>query len=692
VDAAYGLGLVQAHDRGVQMELGRLASQGRLAEHLTPSEGLIAFDVALRRYDLVRFARVHAEQMEENSWREAMAFCRGVSDQFRNQPPVEFALLGYEPEPWTPADCLALAKLAAIIDLDETQGWMRKLIVQMVQHGVSVEMLKEVFVYMTERPDETYLHALRQVKMPVPQVPATAAWRMVPRLRTSSHWMIAGERTASGRPILAGSPELDSARLPAIWQEVLVRVGDFYCMGVYMPGLPVPALGRTNHLAWSATYACMDVMGYFLEEVRGGQYRRGEEWLPFTLREERIAVKGGEARTVRFYENEHGILDGSPDEDGFHLALAMSMRDSGAAVLSEFTQAYRSRTVPEAMEHFARVDCMSFNWGLADSSGNIGYQMSGRCAVRPEGWSGLLPLPGWTGEHDWKGYYPPQKHPRLLNPESGFFMTSNQDLNYLTDVPIQSIPMSEDRASRIAELLAAGNEHSVESTKAMHYDVYGKHAEWFMQIIRPLLTDTEQARLLAGWDLRYASESVAASVFENVYLEVMKTVFGDCGVGRGVIEYLMQESELFNLLYGQFDHVLGQAESPWFAGRSRDEVLREAIERGLTAEAKPFGAARKVVMKNIVYGGMTSDYDYGPIEIIGCRGTVSQGAIFKAPGARIATFSPTIRFIADMSNDGYHSCLAGGPCEQPASKWYTSGVEDWCAGRYKSVRTKKGGE
>lgn len=686
VDAAYGLGLVQAHDRGMQMELARLATQGRLAEHISGSKDLVATDVAMRRYDLPRFARRHAGQMEGETLREAMAFCRGVSEQFREHPPQEFALIGYEPEPWTPADCLAIAKLASIIDLDETQGWTKKLIVQMVQHGVTVDMLKEIFVHMTEDPGPEYLEILRRVKLPTPYVPATTAWGPLPRLRTSSHWMISGKRTATGHPILAGSPELDSARLPAIWQEVLVRVGESFCMGVYLPGIPIPALGRTRHLSWSATYACMDVMDYFLEEVNDGTYRRRDGWAAFTVREERIEVKDGEPHMVRFYENEHGVLDGEPGEHGYALVLAMSMRESGASILSEFTQACRSRTVPEAMEHFARIDCMAFNWGLADSAGNIGYQMSGRCPVRPDGWRGFLPLPGWDGEHDWKGFYGPDKHPRLLNPDAGFFMTSNQDLNHLSDVHVQSIPMSEDRAARIAELLAARSDHSVETTKAMQYDVYGKHAEWFMGLVRPLLPDTAEGRLLAAWDLRYTSESLGASAFENVYLEVIRTVFGDCGMGREVITFLMEDSELFHLLYGQFDHVLERTESRWFGGRSRDELFREAIGRGLRAEVKPYGADRKVLMKNIVYGDLAPQYNYGPIEIIGCRGSISQGAIFKAPGGRIATFSPAIRFIADMSGDDYYSCLAGGPSEQPQSRWYTSGVDEWCNGRYKLIR------
>ncbi|MBN2027461.1 MAG: penicillin acylase family protein, partial [Actinobacteria bacterium] len=235
------------------------------------------------------------------------------------------------------------------------------------------------------------------------------------------------------------------------------------------------------------------------------------------------------------------------------------------------------------------------------------------------------------------------------------------------------------------ELLAERDDHSVESLMEMQYNVYSKHAEWTMPLIRHLLPAEGNGKLLRDWDLVYASDSVAASVFENVYFELVKTVFGDCGVGREVFEYILGNSELYYLYYGQFDHVLQREESLWFGGRTRDEVYGEAVARGLKMEAAPFGSTRKVMMKNLVYGDMTPDFNYGPIEIIGCRGTVSQGAIFKAPGDRIGTFSPTIRFISDMGSDKYYSCLAGGPSEKPTSPWYTSDVENWLAGKYKLI-------
>ncbi len=105
--------------------------------------------------------------------------------------------------------------------------------------------------------------------------------------------------------------------------------------------------------------------------------------------------------------------------------------------------------------------------------------------------------------------------------------------------------MSDDRATRIAELLSQREDHSIESMMKMQYDVYSKHAEWIMPLIRHLLPESGNGKLLREWDLVYCSDCVAASVFENVYFELVKTVFGDYGVGREVVEFILDNSELY---------------------------------------------------------------------------------------------------------------------------------------------------
>ena len=284
-----------------------------------------------------------------------------MNDQFAESPPAEFGLIGYVPEPWRPADCIAIGKIMSIVDMDETQGWIRKLIVQMVQKGVTPAMLREVFTYMTEEPDEDYLDKLRQVRIPDPYVPETVKWAIIPREKTSSHWMLAGSRTDTGKPILCGSPELDTARLPALWQEVLSTPATSL-HGRLHPGIPLPALGRTETLSTPPT--AVGRHEYFLEEVAGGKPVVATSGALRGAGGSHQGSKDAEPVTVRYYGNVTGCWRRSGG-DGI-IRLAISPR-SGAGTFADFSRHYAAATVEESMDHFPERS--SAQRGPADSSG-----------------------------------------------------------------------------------------------------------------------------------------------------------------------------------------------------------------------------------------------------------------------------------------------------------------------------------
>ena len=322
---------------------------------------------------------------------------------------------------------------------------------------------------------------------------------------------------------MCGDPHLDNARLPSIWYEAAMSDDKGYFMGGTMPGLPGVLVGRSNHLAWSVTYGYMDVIDYFVEEVKGGQYRKGEAWHDFRIREEAVGVKGGDPVTIRFFENDHGVLEEEPVEDGYYLCFAWSGQGHGAHTLAHFSQAKDCSQAKEAMEHFGQMRGGAFNYVMADSSGNIGYYMGGRAPIRPEGVSGLLAMPGWDDKYDWQGFYEYTNHAHQYNPEQGFIATANQDVNHLSSRILQNLPMNNHRADRISELLAAKSDHTVADMMAMHYDLYSKQAEQFMPIIRPLLPDTPNGRLLRDWDLKYDSESLGATLLKASILNWSNT-------------------------------------------------------------------------------------------------------------------------------------------------------------------------
>ncbi len=306
-----------------------------------------------------------------------------------------------------------------------------------------------------------------------------------------------------------------------------------------------------------------------------------------------------------------------------------------------------------------------------------------------EGFSGLLPIPGWLSENDWQGFHDRSKNPSLYNPPEGYVATANQDLNAYAGAAVINLPMAFYRAERISELLAGADDHSVASMQKMHFDLYSIQAARFMEIIKPLLPQNEKAELLKNWDCRYESTSLAPTLFEKIYRHLAGIIFGELNLGSEIVSYMVDETILFHDFYGNFDRIMLNSDSAWFNGKKQEELYREAIDRALKEEAEPYGAGRNILMKHLLLGGRMPrflGFDYGPIELIGSRATIPQGQIFKSFG-RLATFSPTYRFVTDFAEEGIHSSLAGGPSDRRFSPWYTSGVKDWLQGKYRRVKT-----
>lgn len=684
-DAYYGQGWAQAQDRQMQVLLTRVVLGGRAAELLDGSEEMIEVDRFIRSMGFARGVEEQIAVLEPRiaGYLEAFAagFNQGLADRGRV---FEARLLGYKPEPWTVADSLVLGRAFSFVGLVDAQGAMEKLIVQLVQHGVEEEKLRELFPYLSEEID---YELLARVELAPPLAPETVKWlKAAGTFTASNNWVVSGQLTASGRPMLCGDIHLEVNRLPSIWQEIVLETPERKLMGVSIPGAPGVVAGRSNRLAWSPTYSFMDTIDFRIEHCKDGGYRRGEAFKPFERREEIIKVKKGQPVTHVVYENEHGLLEGDPGPQAYRLVLGWAARGkAGASEFNGLLGLAEAQTVEEAREKLKLLVASPYNWALADAEGNIGYQMSGRHFDRPPGVSGLLALPGWEEKFNPRGLADPGGLPSLVNPEEGFIVTANEDLNHLGSSAPINLAMADYRSRRIKDLLAQGGKLTAEDMKRIHYDLFSLQAERFMALIRPRLPQTENGRRLAAWDLTYRAESLGATLFERVYRALIEVVFGLNNLGPEVVRHIWEETGVFNDYYVNFDRVLLSEGSAWLNGQSRESVLDQAIEKGLAQPPVPYGHTRRVMLENLLLGGRLPrllGFDHGPIELPGSRATITQGQIFKR-GGRVTTFSPGARMVADLDTGQLEIVLAGGPSDRRFSGLYTSDLENWFNGVYK---------
>ncbi len=682
----WGLGYVHATDRPLQMLLTRIVGQGRVSELLDGSDSSLEIDLFFRCMNWRDCARKHLETLSPDALEACEAYCGGVQAALARRVPWELKLLGYRPEPWTVEDIFLMVRMLGYITLAQSQGEMERLFVEMVQAGVSREKLDELFPGILGGLD---MDLLREVKLGRRTVPQALWGAGVPIPLASNNWVVSGALTASGKPILSNDPHLEVNRVPSVWCEVVLKSRGRYAMGGSMPGLPGVLVGRTQDIAWGATYAFMDAEDSWIERCKDGCfYRQGDGWIPFRVRKERILRKGKEAAEALFYENDHGVLDGDPRTEGHYLATRWAGSESGAATLNHIFRMWDCRDVAEGMALLGRAEA-AFNFVLADRHGSIGYQMSGLFPKRREGVSGFVPLEGWLRENDWQGFAEPEELPRCLNPQEGFFATANEDLNRYGRAKPINMPMGPYRAERIARLIRERTRPlTVEDMFGMHMDVYSTQAERFMGVLKPLLPDAPAARILAEWDLRYDAGSKGATLFEAFYKALHREVFGRQGLGESALAFLEEETGTFADFYFNFDRVLLAEQSAWFSGLPREEIYRKAAAAALAVRPGPWGETRKVMLSHILFGGKLPSwlgFDRGPITIPGSRATVHQGQIYRS-GGRITTFCPSYRFVTDLSRDEARTNLAGGPSDRRFSRWYCSDLQNWIRSRYKTLR------
>ena len=684
-DLYWGQGVVHATDRAMQMLLLRILGQGRMSELLDSSDAALKVDLFFRRMNWTGETSAQLDLLTPEAAGHLAHYCEGVNSVLARRVPWEFRLLGYRPEPWRPEDTILFARLIGYLALQQSQAEMERLLVEMVQAGVAREKLEELFPGLLDGLDE---ELLRKVQLGQRVVPQDTPWgAALGGWTASNNWVVSGKKTASGKPMLASDPHLEGNRLPNIWCEIALHLGDRYAIGASIPGGPGIFIGRNPDVAWGATYSFMDAVDSWVEHCRDGKhFREPDQWVPFRQRKEIIRRRNKEPVEVTFYDNDHGVLDGDPFQEGYYLATRWASAQAGAASLSQVFRMWHVTCVEEGMDALGRLET-AWNFVLADRHGNIGYQMSGLLPRRRQGASGLVPLPGWKQENDWDGFAGHEELPRELNPEQGYFATANDDLNRYGKAQPINLPMGPYRADRIRQLLEAGERFTAEDMFGMQFDLESPQAEAFMRILKPLLPRTRQGDILRDWDRRYTADSQGAFLFEEFYRCLRREVFGSGGLGQAVVDHLAERTGIFINFYLNFDRILLSERSAWFAGRSREELYRRAAAEALAVEPRAWGTTQQYLMKHLLLGGKLPrlfGFDRGPITPCGGRATIHQCQPYRS-GGRESTFVPSYRLVTDLATDACRTNLAGGPSDRRFSRWYVSDLANWLSGKYKTL-------
>ena len=523
-DAARALGFAHAQDRLWQMEATRRVVQGRLSEIL--GARTLKHDRYFRTLGLARRAAADLPALSPELQALLSAYAEGVN-AFLNNPraalPIEFQLLRHRPEPWRAEDSLAWAKLMAF---RLSFNWHSEMLRASLSARLRPDEIDFLWRPYGENDPITLGAASFSTAPPEEKPPATAplaarfaALRqqlpaLLEPLDASNSWVIAGEFTQSGKPLLANDPHL-ALSAPGQWYLVRLETPVGTLAGVTAPGVPLLVLGHNGHIAWGFTTTHSDTQDLFLEQADPQDPDRyltpgGSE--AFYLRRETIAVKDASPEVLVVRESRHGpiVSDLASFSEPFAtqgLAAALAWpgfepKDTTAEALfrinlarnwEEFTAATKFHRAPQQ------------NMVYADRAGNIGFAAPAWVPLRKAG-DGSAPVPGWNGDYDWQGYIPFAELPRRLNPADGRIVSANNRI-VPEDYPhlLTAHWPPGFRARRIEELLAdSGTPQSLERQLVLQMDALAPDARALLPHLMERVEDVarhEQAlKTLDTWN------------------------------------------------------------------------------------------------------------------------------------------------------------------------------------------------
>jgi len=559
-DVLTALGFVHAQERLWQMEINRMAGQGRLSELF--GDKTVFTDRFIRSIGLYESAEKSAAALDAGDRGKIDAYVRGINAFIDSQPPTfgskfspEFVLLGHTPERWKPADVIVTLKLMSVslgANIDD-----EVLRLKLARLGMSDAEITDLTPPIAgdsppPLPDLRQLLGLQSgmLKAGVSESERRyAALEDVISTGASNNWVLAGARTETGKPILANDPHLGLSA-PAIWYLAHLQVKGAdgttkNLVGVTLPGAPLVLLGRNDRLAWGFTNTGSDVQDLFVEKLNPAnpdEYQTPQGFAAFEKKREVIKVKAGENVSFDRLTTRHG-----PVLPADYRGLDHYMPDGTVAALSWTALANDDRTISAGFKLWDFATAADFQNGMrdfitpmqsiviADVDGNIGMIAPGRVPMRDPANQiiGRAPSPGWDAVYDWKGFIPYEDLPRVYNPAENVLATANTKMIDANYPHFLTFDWDEPwRLERIKTLIYGANQQTLETNRKVQGDIYSNGYAALLPMMLEAIegrgdVDADAVARLASWD-HVEDRSKAEPLIFNAWMRMaLKRILED---------------------------------------------------------------------------------------------------------------------------------------------------------------------
>jgi len=569
-DLFFAQGYVQAQDRLWQMDVSRRWAAGEVSEIL--GSATLAHDREQRILGLRQVAERSLSMFPVEERARWDAYARGVNafiESHRQNLPIEFRLLGYQPRPWTALDSLLCgANLAQTLNHYQ---YITEILRESVTHSLPPELAKDLYPNASWRDHPPGVvqngwefpeaEPADNEQEQLPPAPPAKKGRAAPRSKQrgaldagalaafepvapgSNNWVVSGAHTATGKPMLSNDMHLVNT-VPNTWYEMHLTVGGpasspassespapYDVAGVTLPGLPYVIVGHNQRIAWGFTNLGPTVEDVHVEKVNDrGEYQVGDKWQAMSRRHEVIHVRKSPDVELDVLSTMHGPVI-TPIVPGEQRTLTLHWVLYEVPLSVPFYEVNKARNWDEFRAGISLLGTPSQNAVYADVDGHIGYQATGKIPIRTAG-DGSVPVTD-NNAQDWSGYVPFDELPRVFDPPSGVIATANGRIapdGYPHDLSFEWGPPY--RTVRIYQLLGAQKKFTPADMLNIETDVYSAFDKYcgdhFVYSVDHAPNATQRARAAAnvmrGWDGRVTVDSKAAAIVALVRAELWRTL------------------------------------------------------------------------------------------------------------------------------------------------------------------------
>jgi len=665
VDAFRAQGFVHAQDRLFQMELNRRRGLGRAAEWL--GAAAMEGDMLARRLGMEAASRRDYAALGDEARAMVDAYAAGVNAFLESgaPPAIEYQLLDATPEPWEGWHCIAVMRRLGLLMGSVWFKLWRAAALPVVGAENALKLRyddngRDLLLIPPGAEAKRWAATIAELQ---PAIAALLATEAVDATGGgSNNWAIAPAQSATGRPVVAGDPHR-VFEIPNMYAQGHLACRDFDVIGLTVPGVPgFPHFAHNGRVAWCVTHAFVDIHDFFVERFDAGArntaFRDG--WKPVTRRTETVAVRGAEPRSVEVVETHHGPVIAGDPASGTAIALRSVQFAETDLSFDCLPRMMRARDVESLFEATRGWGLIDHNLVAGDTTGRIGHLVRARLPRRPRS-NGWLPVPGWTGAHEWTGWIPHEEMPRVMDPPGGLIVTANNRVaaddgaDYLcTDCH------PPYRAQRVlARLRQAAEARSVEGAAAVHADTLSLNALLIRDRLAAIDAPTDAAaaalrgRLLA-WDGRMEAGSSAPTAYVAFRRALTAILAERSGLGALAGTSLLSVSPgiaPMNQLWWALPTLLREQDVSLLDGWDWPRAMAEALTRAAAEDtSRLWGEMHRPRLAHplsALFPDWAALLDPPALPVGGDTDTVLANGFLAASGA-VATYGALARYAFDV--------------------------------------------